>query len=146
MPAVFEPPRNTRQKFAVRCKEDGELALAYRSVLLVLAKAAFPKMDHDGLDTLVLEKMLGLAKDLHTVLPTEDSEVSSLKIARCIQAQQTLQHDRVLVACATSSTEPGAHTDEEPAPACSLHQRSGVRWDDGDCQRDDWRRARSALC
>ncbi|CAM9771785.1 unnamed protein product [Lampetra fluviatilis] len=85
MAAVFEPPLNTHQKFAMRRRGDGESALAYRSALLALAKAAFPKMDHNGLDPLVLEKMLGLAKDLHTVLRAEDGEVSSLKIARCRQ-------------------------------------------------------------
>lgn len=55
MAAVFEPPLNTRQKFAVRWKGDGESVLAYQSALLVLATAGFPKIDHDGLDALVLE-------------------------------------------------------------------------------------------
>ncbi|CAM9861701.1 unnamed protein product [Lampetra planeri] len=77
-------------KFAVRRKGEGQSALAYRSTLLALVKAVFPKMDHDGLDALDLEKMLRVAKDLHTVLPVENDEVSSLRIARCIQAQQTL--------------------------------------------------------
>ncbi|CAM9746699.1 unnamed protein product [Lampetra fluviatilis] len=92
------------------------------------------KRGHQG-----VKKMLELVKDLHTVLPAEDGEVSSLKISRCIQAQQTLQHDRVLVACSASFAESEAHADEEPGSACSLHQRSGVRWGDGDRRRDDRR-------
>ncbi|CAN0339892.1 unnamed protein product [Lampetra planeri] len=97
-------------------------------------------MDHEGFEALVLEKMLGLAKDLHTVLPTEDGEVSLLKIASCIQAQQTLQHDRVLVACSASSAEPEVHEDEELAAACSLHQRRGDHRGDGNQRQDDRRR------
>ncbi|CAM9298451.1 unnamed protein product [Lampetra fluviatilis] len=123
---------------------DAELALTYRSVLFVLAKAAYPRMGHDGHAPLVFEKMLELAKDLCTVLPADGGEVSSLKITRCIQAQQTLQCNRVLVAFTASSAGPEGHTDGEAASACSLHQRGTNRWGDGDRRRDDWRRARSA--
>ncbi|XP_078712254.1 uncharacterized protein LOC144932117 isoform X2 [Lampetra fluviatilis] len=68
---------------------------------------------------------------LAAFLAIPPSERSTLKIARCIQGQQNLQRDKVLVACATSSTEPGAHTELEPAPACLLHQWNSVRRGDG---------------
>ncbi|CAM9568964.1 unnamed protein product [Lampetra planeri] len=37
--------------------------------LISLAQAAYPKMDKDGLDALVLDRMLGLAQELDVVLP-----------------------------------------------------------------------------
>ncbi|CAM9350118.1 unnamed protein product [Lampetra fluviatilis] len=53
------------------------MSLTFRSALLVLAKAAFPKIDHDGVNSLVLERMLTLAKDLNIVLPVVDEGVAS---------------------------------------------------------------------
>ncbi|CAN0417262.1 unnamed protein product [Lampetra planeri] len=78
---------DTYQKFAVQRRGDAESALAYRSALLALAKAAYPLMGQDGHDMLVLEKLLELTKELLTVLPADDRDMFSLKIARCIKAQ-----------------------------------------------------------
>ncbi|CAM9273576.1 unnamed protein product [Lampetra planeri] len=92
MASIYEPRTNTRHKFATRRKGEAESALAFRSTLLALAKAAFLKMDHDGIDALV--------KTLHPILPVEDDDVSSLNVAKCIQAQQLLQRDRAqMVEC-----------------------------------------------
>ncbi|XP_061435250.1 zinc finger protein 235-like [Lethenteron reissneri] len=75
-------------------------------------------MDHNGIDALVLERLLALAKVLHTILPAEDDDISSLKIAKCIQPQQLLQRDKAQVTCATSRTEPG--------PPCRHARELGV--------------------
>ncbi|CAM9521725.1 unnamed protein product [Lampetra planeri] len=63
-------------------------------------------MDHDGLDSLVLEKLLALAKDLHIVIQAiDDADLCSLKVATCIQAHLLLQHDkewgRLQIECAS---------------------------------------------
>ncbi|CAM9733095.1 unnamed protein product [Lampetra fluviatilis] len=100
-----------------------ELVRIARSHLTDLLQAASSILvEMRSLPSTAKEMMLGFAKDLHTVLPAKDGEVSSLKIARYIQAQQNLQRDRVLVACSASFAEPKAHADEEPGSACSLHQ------------------------
>ncbi|CAN0118384.1 unnamed protein product [Lampetra fluviatilis] len=52
--AIYDPPSKVRHKFATRRRGETEMPLAFRSALLVLAKAAFPKMDHAGVDSLVL--------------------------------------------------------------------------------------------
>ncbi|XP_078736050.1 interferon-induced very large GTPase 1-like [Lampetra fluviatilis] len=44
-------------------------------------------MDLDGINALVLERLLALTKDLNIVLPVmDDDDLSSLKVAKCIQA------------------------------------------------------------
>ncbi|CAM9249991.1 unnamed protein product [Lampetra planeri] len=97
MAAIYDPPLNVHHKFATRRKGEAETPLTFCSERLALAKAAFPRMDHDGIDTLVLERLLALAKDLNTVLPAID-DLSSLKVAKYIQAQQIFQRHRRLVA------------------------------------------------
>ncbi|XP_078467399.1 tumor protein p73-like [Lampetra planeri] len=48
--AIYEPPANARHKLATLRRGETESAVAFRSALLALAKAAFPEMDHDGID------------------------------------------------------------------------------------------------
>ncbi|CAN0426972.1 unnamed protein product [Lampetra planeri] len=63
MVGIFDPPSNVR--ISSLC--DGGL--------MALAQAAYPRMDVDGLDSLVLERLLRLAKDPKVTLPaTEDDE------------------------------------------------------------------------
>ncbi|CAN0407265.1 unnamed protein product [Lampetra fluviatilis] len=82
MTSIYEPPVNTRHNFATRWKRETEWALAFCRALLALAKSAFPKLDHDGINALVLERLLALAKILHTILPGEDEDISSLKVGQ----------------------------------------------------------------
>ncbi|CAM9676094.1 unnamed protein product [Lampetra fluviatilis] len=92
MATIYDPPPNVRHKFAARRSRQAETPLAFCSVLLVLAKAAFPKMDYAGVDSLVIERLLTLAKDLNIILPaTEEDELLSFKAARCIQAHLLLK-------------------------------------------------------
>ncbi|CAN0023170.1 unnamed protein product [Lampetra planeri] len=85
MAAIFAPPSNKCQKFTTRRRGEAKRPLAFRSVLMALAKSAYPGIDHVGRDSPVLERMLLLAQELKIVIPaTED--LSSLKVARCLQA------------------------------------------------------------
>ncbi|CAM9553343.1 unnamed protein product [Lampetra planeri] len=55
--------------------------------LLVLGRAAYPKMDGAALDSLTLERLLSLARELSVVLAiAEEADLSSLKAIQCIQA------------------------------------------------------------
>ncbi|CAN0025654.1 unnamed protein product [Lampetra fluviatilis] len=82
--AIYDPPSNVRHKFAARRRGEAGMPFAFRSALLALAKAAFPKMDHAGVDLLVLERLLMLARDLNIVLPAiEKDDLSSLKVVTC---------------------------------------------------------------
>ncbi|CAN0298295.1 unnamed protein product [Lampetra planeri] len=48
MAKVYGPPSACRHQFYERRKADTETALAYRTALLALADAVFPRMDEDG--------------------------------------------------------------------------------------------------
>ncbi|CAN0197074.1 unnamed protein product [Lampetra planeri] len=52
MAEIYDPPSNFHHKFAVRRRGAAETPLAFRSALLSLAQAAFPKMEQTGLDSL----------------------------------------------------------------------------------------------
>ncbi|CAN0094240.1 unnamed protein product [Lampetra fluviatilis] len=54
MAGIFDPPSNVRHKFAVRMQGETGTPLSFRSVLLSLAQAAYPKMDQAALDSLAL--------------------------------------------------------------------------------------------
>ncbi|CAN0371922.1 unnamed protein product [Lampetra planeri] len=92
MAAIYGLPSNVHHRFTARRQREPETLLAFRSALLVLAKAAFPKMNHDGLHLLVLEKLLALARNLHIIIQAiDEDDLCSLKVARCIQANLLLQ-------------------------------------------------------
>ncbi|CAN0224060.1 unnamed protein product [Lampetra planeri] len=63
MAAIFDPPSNVRQKFAKRRRGEIETPLTFRSALMSLAQAAIPKMEHAGLDSLVLERLLEVGSE-----------------------------------------------------------------------------------
>ncbi|CAN0354947.1 unnamed protein product [Lampetra planeri] len=89
-----------RHRFATRRLVDAETPLVFSSVLISLAQAVYPKMDKDSLDTLVLDHMLGLARDLDRVLPASDEDdLTSLKVARCLQAHLHIKRHLTVVAC-----------------------------------------------
>ncbi|CAM9860251.1 unnamed protein product [Lampetra planeri] len=117
------------------------MPLAFHSALLALAKAAFPRMDHDGIDALDLERLLSLAKDLNTILPAvDDDDLSSLKVTKCIQAPQLLQRHRGLVACTVRSR---LHLKKQslfqPAHRPRVKAGEGTVWCDGRTNSDGQR-------
>ncbi|CAM9787318.1 unnamed protein product [Lampetra fluviatilis] len=74
-------------KFVTQRRGEAETPLAFRSALLALAKSAYPGMDQVSRDSLVLKKMLQLARELQILLPaTDDDVLSSLRIAWCLEA------------------------------------------------------------
>ncbi|XP_075921161.1 uncharacterized protein LOC116939519 [Petromyzon marinus] len=85
----------------------------------------------DGLDSLVLEKLLALAQELHIILPaTEDSNLSSLQIARCLQAHLHLQRRAGVAARTGPSEAPGAPEDMEDPQVCALVDNGHWRKDE----------------
>ncbi|XP_061436567.1 uncharacterized protein LOC133361617 [Lethenteron reissneri] len=83
---VYGPSAECRQQFYDR-KRGEESPLAYRTSLLAMAKSAFPRMDDDGVDAMVTEKILLLADDLDiAVVAQEDAEMTSLQAARFLHA------------------------------------------------------------
>ncbi|XP_075928618.1 uncharacterized protein LOC142930365 [Petromyzon marinus] len=69
MAAVFDPPFNARRKFLKLRRREDETSLAYRSALMVLGQAAYPRMDPAAIHSLTMEKLLRLAQEKGVVLP-----------------------------------------------------------------------------
>ncbi|CAM9967015.1 unnamed protein product [Lampetra fluviatilis] len=131
--AVYGPPSDCRQLFYDRQRGAKESPLAYRTSLLALAKAAFPRMDIEGVDAMVTEKILLLADDLDIVIiAQDDAEMCSLQAARLIHANLLAQRRKA------SKAASGRAVDAATLPAeeiCAIdHQRqqgAGVRADRG---------------
>ncbi|CAN0391947.1 unnamed protein product [Lampetra fluviatilis] len=88
------------------CKPD-ETPLAYQSALMVLAQAAYPRMDYVGLDTIVLEKILLLARELRIAIHVKDEAIlSSLLAAHYLHTELLLQQDGQVAACAAHVAMP----------------------------------------
>ncbi|XP_078476934.1 uncharacterized protein LOC144737926 isoform X1 [Lampetra planeri] len=108
MARVYGPPSACRYHFYARRKADTETALAYRTALLALADAAFPQMDEEGQDAMVLEQLLKLAQDLGIPINTADEiDISSLRVATSIQAHEALQRKQGVVCNAAVASTPG---------------------------------------
>ncbi|XP_078735561.1 uncharacterized protein LOC144949511 [Lampetra fluviatilis] len=102
------PSGACRHHFYARRKADTETALAYRTALLALADAAFPRMDEEGQDAMVLEQLLKLAQDLGVPINTADEiDISSLRVATSIQAHEALQRKQGVVCNAAVASTPG---------------------------------------
>ncbi|CAN0205434.1 unnamed protein product [Lampetra planeri] len=104
-----------------------ESALAYRSALLALARAKYPRMDQEGIDSLVLQKLLRLGRELRVVLPApDDDDFSSLRAARSIHVHLLLQRDATIAACAidTGDSEEDQHSARAFASASTGGWRS----------------------
>ncbi|XP_078467221.1 uncharacterized protein LOC144730345 isoform X1 [Lampetra planeri] len=98
---VYGPSAECRQQFYDRQRGAKESPLAYRTSLLALAKTAFPRMDDDGVDAMVTEKILLLADDLDiAVVAQEDTEMSSLQAARLLHANLLSQRQKASRAAA----------------------------------------------
>ncbi|CAN0395050.1 unnamed protein product [Lampetra planeri] len=127
MGAIFDPPSKVRHKVAARWWGEADTPLAFRSALMSLATAAYPKMDHEGLDSMVLERMLSLAQELNVNLPaTEEDDLSSLRVAWCLQAHFNLKRRASVAACAGPSELAGAPEGSEPSEACA--SLGGIGW------------------
>ncbi|CAN0398901.1 unnamed protein product [Lampetra planeri] len=108
MAKFYVPPSACRHHFYARRKADMETVLAYRTALLALADAAFPRMDEEGQDALVLEQLLKLAQDLGVPINTADEiDISSLRVTTSIQAHKVLQRKQAVVCNAAVASAPG---------------------------------------
>ncbi|CAN0202662.1 unnamed protein product [Lampetra planeri] len=100
MAAIFDLPSNAHQKFVLRRWGETETPLAFHSALLSLAHTAYPQMEQTVLDSLVLERLLSLAQEMSVSLAaTEEDDLTSLKVARSIQAHFNLQRWPGVAAC-----------------------------------------------
>ncbi|CAN0173911.1 unnamed protein product [Lampetra planeri] len=57
MSTIYGPPSDIRHRFADRRKGEAESPLLFRRALLAPMKATFGRMDGEGIDALVLEKL-----------------------------------------------------------------------------------------
>ncbi|CAN0088887.1 unnamed protein product [Lampetra planeri] len=114
MATIYDPPSTIRNRFVERRRGETESPLAFRNALLSLAQAAFLKLGPTGVDSLVMDRLLRLAKELNVSLPaSEDDDLTSFVIARCIQSHLGLKKCSGLVTCAT----PAGETSEEDESA-----------------------------
>nr|XP_032809957.1 uncharacterized protein LOC116942319 isoform X1 [Petromyzon marinus]XP_032809968.1 uncharacterized protein LOC116942319 isoform X1 [Petromyzon marinus]XP_032809977.1 uncharacterized protein LOC116942319 isoform X1 [Petromyzon marinus] len=132
MATVYWPPSVSRHHFHEWRKGAKEMPLAYRTALLALAKAAFPRMDCEGIDAMVTEKLLVLAQELGiVVLAADDADICSLRVAKNIHNHEVLKRNRPLITAASTSerSEPqDAQPSEEVFAATRLGDwRSGGR-------------------
>ncbi|CAM9854622.1 unnamed protein product, partial [Lampetra fluviatilis] len=102
-----------RQKFLLRRRGEAKTPLAFRSSLLALGRAAYLNMDCAALNSLALECLLSLARELGVVLEiAEEADISSLKLVQGIQAHLDLASGLVwrcsspgVAVCATPGLE-----------------------------------------
>ncbi|CAM9774672.1 unnamed protein product [Lampetra fluviatilis] len=136
---VYGPSAECRQRFYDRQRGAKESPLAYRTSLLALAKTAFPRMDDQGVDAMVTEKILLLADDLDVaIVAQEDAEMGSLQAARLLHANLLSQRRKASRAAAgrtvAAITPP---TEEVYAADFRQQQRMGARADrDGSARSD----------
>ncbi|CAN0032244.1 unnamed protein product [Lampetra planeri] len=108
------------------------MPLAFRSALLSLAHAAYPRMEQVALKSVVLERLLSLAQEMNVFLPaTEEEDLTSLKVVRCIQAHFNLQWWAEVATCTGFLEYEDEPELQEPAQACtsliwSPHERVGA--------------------
>ncbi|XP_075930398.1 uncharacterized protein LOC142931033 [Petromyzon marinus] len=132
MATVYGPPSVSRHHFHDRRKGAKEMTLAYHTALLALAKVAFPQMDYEGINAMVMEKLLALAQELGiVVLAADEADKCSLRVATNIHAHELLKRNQPLIAAAYTSecSEPqDAQPSEEAfAATCSVDWRLGGR-------------------
>ncbi|CAM9393159.1 unnamed protein product [Lampetra planeri] len=93
-------------------------------------------MDQVGQDSLILKKMLLLAQELQVVLPAmEDDGLTSLQVARCLEAHLNIcRHSGVVASMGPAAEEEGALAGEQ-------HLQVGVLRPTA-----KWRRSRKINC
>ncbi|XP_078449440.1 uncharacterized protein LOC144948013 [Lampetra fluviatilis] len=129
--AVYGPPSDCRQLFYDRQRGTKESPLAYRTSLLALAKEAFPRMDDEGIDAMVTEKILLLADDLDIVIVAQDdAEMCSLQAARLLHANLSSQRRKASKAASGRAVAAATLPAEE---VCAINHRrqhgAGARGD-----------------
>ncbi|CAM9380104.1 unnamed protein product [Lampetra planeri] len=88
--------------------------------LLALGHAAYPRMEQTVLDSLVLERLLSLAQELGVSFSImEEDDLSSLKVAHCIQAHVNLQRWPRVAACMAVPEDVEEPAPREPQQACA---------------------------
>ncbi|CAM9377956.1 unnamed protein product [Lampetra planeri] len=121
MAAIFELPSSACQKFLLRRQWEAETPLVFCSALLALGWAAYSNMDCAVLDSLALERLLSLARELSVVLAiAEESDNSSLKVAQGIQAHLHQWPSVAECAGVLGPAEAGTHRTKIISPP-SLH-------------------------
>ncbi|CAN0209302.1 unnamed protein product [Lampetra fluviatilis] len=114
----------SRRKFLLRRREEGESPLAFRSALLALGRAAYPRMDRVAPDSLALERLLSLASELGVILAiTEEVDLSSLKDAQGSQAHLGLCQWPAVMAYAAVHEEPQDFTPIDDSQAFASFAR-----------------------
>ncbi|CAM9392334.1 unnamed protein product [Lampetra planeri] len=85
-------------------------------------------MDQEAIDSLVLQKLLSLARELRIVLPVAaDNDFSSLHAMRCIHAHLLLQRDSTIAACAGTTNACSSKVDQPPERAFASTSTGGWR-------------------
>ncbi|XP_078728629.1 uncharacterized protein LOC144944377 isoform X2 [Lampetra fluviatilis] len=102
MRLIYGPPSEARHRFDARRKKASKSAMGYRSALLAMARDAYPRMDEDAVESLVLQKLMSLARQLRVAMPTadDDNDFTSLRAARCIKAHLHCDEDTTIATCA----------------------------------------------
>ncbi|CAM9704395.1 unnamed protein product [Lampetra planeri] len=89
-------------------------------------------MDRAALGSLALERLLSLVQELSVALSiTEEDDLTSLKVALCIQAHFSLRQWPTMAACTGEAADPEGPTPKEMEQACasftwSPRERAGV--------------------
>ncbi|CAM9403638.1 unnamed protein product [Lampetra fluviatilis] len=92
MADAYEPPDDAHRRFVQRQRAPEESPVAYRGVVLELAMAAYPEMEPDLLEPLILGKMLELSRDLGIPMPVcGHKKLTSRAAAKCLDAQFNLR-------------------------------------------------------
>ncbi|CAN0417910.1 unnamed protein product [Lampetra planeri] len=101
MRLIYGPPSEARHRFDARRKKASESAMGYRSALLAMARVAYPRMDEDAVESLVLQKLMSLDSQLRVAMQTadDDDDFMSLSAARCIQTHLHCDEDTTIAAC-----------------------------------------------
>ncbi|CAN0283873.1 unnamed protein product [Lampetra fluviatilis] len=86
-----------------------------------MARAAYPRMDNEAINTLVLENLLALARELRIVIHTVDGDdMCSLHAAKNIYDHLLLHRESSIAACMTT-TKPCCVPDDPPTEQTSEH-------------------------
>ncbi|CAM9817450.1 unnamed protein product [Lampetra planeri] len=140
---VYGPPSATRHQFYERRCKPRESPLAFRTALLAMARAAYPRMDDEAIDALVLQKLLEMARGLRLVIQAvDDEDMCSLRAARSIHAHLMLDQDETITASATTSVPASRDNARSPDRVFSTFSATPQRSPDRTSCRNDWERGR----
>ncbi|CAN0274059.1 unnamed protein product [Lampetra planeri] len=108
-----------------------------------MAGVAYPRMDQDAVDSLVLQKLLSWARELRVAIPeADDDDFTSLRAARCIQAHLPFKGDATVAACTGPPDGQGHDVDLGPHQAFAASAMGSRGSSDRRSQQDYHQRAR----